>query len=285
MIRFALEDDLPALKALWQEAFEADAREAEFYFRHRHRQENMLVALSGRQVAGMLSMLPLDLNANGLVLPARYVFAVATFKAFRGQGISTGLLKAVHAHMRKTGAAASVLVPATPGLFDFYGKRGYETLFYLDSLRLSPSDMEKAPSGARITPLSAPQYLRLRNQAFSRSALYARWNQEALSFIIDGLNEPGAGGALHIETPQGEAGCLYERRDGGVRVTELALGDMPWQSALAALHQRLNAPAYTLRMPRGSLPGADQLPFGMIHWFAGPPALSGEAPYLSLAKD
>lgn len=283
MIRFSRDSDLPALHALWQEAFEADAKEAEYYFSHRLRREHTLVALDGGRLAGMLSMLPVILMASRQSYPARYVFAVATFKQFRGHGISSQLLKTAHHHMAASGDAASLLVPALPSLFDFYTKRGYETHFFIDSLQIAPEDILPPSPGARLGPCGAEDYLRLRDKAFEGSGLYVRWDLEALRFFINSLSD--AGGALRITAPQGEAACLYERRDEGIRITELALLGLHWQDAMAAIHGHLNAPAYTLRMPKGTLPGARIQPFGMIRWLTQPPETRGQAPYLSIAKD
>lgn len=285
MIRFARDADLPALRALWQEAFEAEPAEAAHYFRHRHRHENLLLETIGDEVAGMLSMLPITLAGQKVNLPARYVFAVATFKKFRGLGVSTRLLTAAHEHMEQEGATAAVLVPATPSLFDYYKKRGYEALFRLDSLHLLPNYIPPPAEGLTVRPCGAMDYLRIRDAAFSSSGLFARWDEEAIRYMLDALDELEEGGALRLQGPQGEACCLYEYREGGVRLTELALLGLAWQDALSLIHQQLNAPSYTLRMPAGSLPGADTQPFGMIHWFLKPPLLSGSAPYLSLAKD
>ena len=187
--------------------------------------------------------------------------------------------------MRADGVLASLLVPATPPLFDFYGKRGYETRFFIDSLSLFPQDLPPAPPEARVTPCEAQDYLRLRDQAFSGSALYARWDMEAIRFAIRSLKDAGSGGALRVSTPQGQAVCLYEKREEGFRITELALLNLSWKTAMAAMHQRLNAPAYTLHMPKGSLPKAQTLPFGMIRWLGPVPQTQGSAPYLSIAKD
>ncbi|MDD4134401.1 MAG: GNAT family N-acetyltransferase [Eubacteriales bacterium] len=283
MIRFSQDSDLPALYALWQEAFEADAREAEYFFSRRLRREYTLVALDEGRVLGMLSMLPISLVVSGKSYPARYVFAVATLRQFRGQGLSSQLLDAAHQHMTVSGEAASVLVPARPSLFDFYGKRGYETRFFIDSLNISSREIPVHPPAAQLASIGAEDYLRLRDGAFGQSSLYVRWDLEALRFFISSLF--GAGGALRIVTPQGEAACLYELRDGGARVTELALHGLGWQDAMAAIHGYLGAPAYTLRMPAGTLPGAPTQPFGMIRWLAPAPEMQGGAPYLSIAKD
>ena len=108
MIRFAQEADLPALLQLWQEAFgDGSGEEASYYFARRHQPQHMLVALEKGRVAGMLTMLPSRAGRPRQLISRRYILAVATLKAFRGQGISTRLLEAAHSHMRQTGAAAS----------------------------------------------------------------------------------------------------------------------------------------------------------------------------------
>ncbi len=284
MIRFAQDGDLKALSPLWQEAFEADAQEADHYFRHRHLHENMLVALEDGEVAGMLTMLPADLVTARAVLPIRYVFAVATFKAFRRRGVSTRLLNAAHSQMKQAGIAASVLVPATPSLFGFYEKRGYAPYFYIDSLRVDAGDIAPPDAAIRIAPCEADAYLALRDAALSAHTPYVRWDEDALRYMIAGFRLED-GGALRMANEGGQAACLYERRDGGIRITELLLSGLSPESALSALHGYLHSKHYVLRTPAGTLESADTLSFGMVKWFVPPPQTQGSIPYISLAKD
>ena len=79
-------------------------------------------------IAGMLTMLPAQLQTHRGNLSCRYVYAVATLQSFRRRGISTGLLDAAHAWMRQHGIAASVLAPADRDLINFYQKRGYQVV-------------------------------------------------------------------------------------------------------------------------------------------------------------
>lgn len=284
MIRFAEAGDLSALSLLWQEAFDADEQEAAYYFKHRHVNENMLVALENGRLAGMLTMLPARLITATGALPVEYVFAVATFKAFRGQGISTRLLEKAHRHMEQKGAAASVLVPATPSLFNFYEKRGYAPYFYLDSLPVDAKDIPSPESDTVITPCEADCYLALRDAALSSHTPYVRWDKDALRYIISGFRAEG-GGALRLTARRGNAACLYEMRDGGIRITELVLNGLSQSAALSALHSRLRGSRYLLRAPAGTLENAALQPFGMVRWFVSPPETQGNIPYLSLAKD
>ncbi len=283
MIRFATPGDHMKLKSLWQDIF-GDSREAvEDYFARRHHDGNMLVEAQGDDIAGMLSMLPLRLTSPGQSFPARYIYAVATDVKYRNQGISTRLLDYAHAYMQSRGEAAAVLVPASPSLFDFYGKRGYQTAFLLDIIRFNAGDLPPCPKDGRFSPCSPGAYARLRDRAFLSSRLYACWDEKAVAYAVWALGPEG--GVTRLFAGSGEGCAAWEWREGTVLVRELALVNMDVPAALAVLHQALKAPAYQVRLPASSLPGANTLPFGMIRWLNPEPALLGEPPYLSLALD
>lgn len=270
--------------SLWQEAFGDSREETAFYFRSRHRDENMLVMETDGGITGMLSMLPLTLTAPGQRFPARYVFAVATKKERRGQGISTELLGAAHERMREEGAAASLLVPADEGLFTFYGRRGYQTAFYVRELQMTGSDIDAQALHGEVLDCTPGDYSRLRAAAFSGSQLFASWDEEALAFVIKSAQASG-GGVLLLKSGRGEAAAVCERRDGFLRVSELALCGMSWQEAMALVRRRFKAERYELRLPPGTVPDGSPRPFGMIRWLIQPPDLQGAPPYLALAKD
>ncbi len=284
MIRAARDGDLPGLIGLWQEAFGDTHEETLFYFRGRHRAEHMLVAEREGAVAGMLTMLPVALVFGGRALPGRYLFGLAAAQRFRGQGIGTALLAAAHERMRAGGDAAAVLVPSDPGLFSYYRKRGYRTLFWQDRLSLPAGNLPPPDAAGACAPLGAQAYFRLRESAFQKSGLFVRWDEEALAFILNSASASG-GAALRLELGDARAGAVCEARDGGVRVTELALHGMGPMDAMALVHRRLGARAYELRAPQGTLPGAMSVPFGMIRAFRRLPALKGGPPWLNLAKD
>ncbi len=284
MIRFAKAGDHPRLKALWAQIFGDTADAVDTYFSLRHSDENMLVDERENTIAGMLSMLPVTLlSGGGLTMKARYIYAVATHPDFRGLGISTALLDAAHEHMKGLGEAAALLVPASPSLFDFYGKRGYTTAFALNVTTLHASSLPPFPASGEYGACSAAEYTLIRDQAFSQSRLYVRWEESAVSYAVSTLAQNG--GVIKLSWASGRGCAAWERMEDGILIRELALveGDMP--TALSILHQALNAGPYTVRMMEGTLPGADTKPFGMIHWLIPEPSLEGAAPYLSLALD
>lgn len=59
-----------------------------------------------------------------------YIYAVATAKEFRGQGICHALMKYTHEHLKMHGYAGAILSPAEESLFSFYEKMGYRTCAY-----------------------------------------------------------------------------------------------------------------------------------------------------------
>ena len=56
-----------------------------------------------------------------------YIYAVATAKEFRGQGLCHSLMEHTHSHLKEQGYAGTILSPAEKTLFDFYEKMGYQT--------------------------------------------------------------------------------------------------------------------------------------------------------------
>jgi len=284
MIRQPRDSDLPELISLWQEAFGDAEEEAAFYFRLRHRHGNMLVMEKEGRIAGMLSMLPVTLTAKSFCIPGRYVFAVATKKENRGQGISTALLDAAHEAMRREGTAVSLLVPADDGLYAFYRKRGYQTAFYLHEIILSAEEISPSPATGEVSLCGADEYFRIRSAAFTSSKLFAQWDRDALEFVRRSAEASG-GALLRLRAGNAEAAAVCEVREGIVRVSELALDGFIWRDAMALIHRHFKAERYILRLPEGML-GRDSLrPFGMIRWLREPPQMEGSPPWLALAKD
>lgn len=285
MIRLSRPEDLPLLKALWMEAFPDSPEATDFYFAKRNRYDNLLLDEQDGHLRGMLSMLPIELVSGGRAYPARYFFAIATDLRFRGQGISTALIREAEEITRRRGEVASLLVPAGEDLFRFYGKRGYETVFSYDLLRLTPDMLPPCPADARLLSVDAAAWTRLRDEAFGQSWLFARWDTEALDYVVQAAAAWEAP-MLRFEAPGGE-GMAYCEWDGDTLVVkDLALRGLDAHTACAILHRELHAQAYALRLPQGAVPGgATPVPFGMINWLNPFEMQPGSAPYLSLGKD
>lgn len=94
-----------------------------------------------------------------------YIYAVATQKASRGQGLCSRLMEDTHTVLSQTGYAGALLVPGSEGLFRFYEKMGYKVCTYRDRFAVTAADTPAAVQAltpdafaakrARMLPASA----------------------------------------------------------------------------------------------------------------------------------
>lgn len=114
----ALEEQL---KELWQEAF-GDPREyVDLFFRVAYSPRRCRVVLEEGRVLGAVYWL--DCSCRGRKLA--YIYALAVRSHCRGRGIGSAALDDVQGLLEQLGYAATVLVPGSQTLRDYYEKRGY----------------------------------------------------------------------------------------------------------------------------------------------------------------
>lgn len=118
------------LRRLWKEAFGdsdefLDAFAATAYAPERCR----TLTADGNLVAALYW---LDCEYSGKKIA--YIYAVATAKAYRGQGLCHQLMNRTHAALREQGYAGAILVPGSKALFDLYKGMGYVTCSYMRTI-------------------------------------------------------------------------------------------------------------------------------------------------------
>ncbi|MBO5305197.1 MAG: GNAT family N-acetyltransferase [Clostridia bacterium] len=112
---------IPALRALWQEAF-GDSEEfldlfEETAFSH---DRARCVTVDGAIAAALYWF---DCECRGERMA--YLYAIATAKAHRGKGLCSALMEDTHRHLNALGYAGTILVPSGQQLFAFYQRLGY----------------------------------------------------------------------------------------------------------------------------------------------------------------
>lgn len=114
-------EQIPALWALWQEAFGDDEPFLSAFERAAFSLERCRCVSIDGEVAAALYWF--DCLCDGV--PMAYLYAIATAKAHRGRGLCAALMADTHAHLAARGYAAALLVPSEPSLFGFYARMGY----------------------------------------------------------------------------------------------------------------------------------------------------------------
>ncbi|MBQ2757354.1 MAG: GNAT family N-acetyltransferase [Clostridia bacterium] len=183
----------------------------------------------------MLFSIPYDIVTENGITDARYMYAVATDPACRGQGLATKLLRTVIAE-----GLPVFLRPSAPSLFDFYRAVGL--------VPVSPVKTERGMAGGAgvalpLTALSPSAYLAAR-----RAYLQPPFAAPTEAFLSLGYL---GGGALEMA---GQFVTFYELRGREVLFKEW-LGATHFAPRVAAF---LGADTYELRTPC-----AEGTPFGV----------------------
>lgn len=110
------------LKILWQEAFDDPDDFTDLFFNKIYSPARCHCILD--QGAPASALYWFDCYVSGRKLA--YVYAVATLKSHRGQGLAQKLIHETHEILRQQNYAGVILVPAGEKLFAFYKNLGYE---------------------------------------------------------------------------------------------------------------------------------------------------------------
>ncbi len=146
-MRIATPNDRPDIAALWQEAF-GDSEAAVSAFFDAFPACISYVSEENGTIVSMVHALSQTLSPD---IPTAYIYAVATLKAHRRQGLCRRLMAFAEQDLRSKGFACTVLTPGEPELFAFYQNIGYRADFTRNRTAF--------PGG---TPISLPEYARLR---------------------------------------------------------------------------------------------------------------------------
>ncbi len=117
-------EHIPQLRSLWQQAFGDTDAFLDKFFSAGFAPERCRCVMDRGQVAAALYWF----NCQWGGRPLAYIYAVATGKAFRGQGLCRRLMADTHEHLKDKGYAGAILVPGDPGLRRMYRNMGYEDM-------------------------------------------------------------------------------------------------------------------------------------------------------------
>lgn len=128
MILYAKKEDSNAIKELFNECFPEDLAFNEWFFENAFDYKNTIVYKAENKIVAMLQALPYRLFDLGNV---SYIYGACTKKEYRNRGLMNELINFSFEEDKKNNKLASILIPASESLFDFYGRFGYEKSFYI----------------------------------------------------------------------------------------------------------------------------------------------------------
>ena len=129
--KYSTEENIPALKRLWKQAFGDTDRLIDDFFATAYAPERCLCGFEDGKLVAMLYWMDHTWREHKIA----YLYAVATDKDYRGQGICTKLLDRAAARLKKQGYYGIMLIPEDADLMRFYQKRRYKvatTLCHFD---------------------------------------------------------------------------------------------------------------------------------------------------------
>jgi len=123
------ECDYPQAFEIWRACFEDDEGYFRFFWETGFPLCRGLAYEEGGRAVSMLFLLPGALGYKKSLLPAEYVYAVATLPAYRGKGYASELTRRAAGLAKGEGACALCLRPGDEGLYGYYVKLGFVKAF------------------------------------------------------------------------------------------------------------------------------------------------------------
>ncbi len=163
---------IPKLWGLWREAF-GDTEEflTAFYKSAFHVNRCRCVTIKEEIVA---SLYWFDCIYKDKKIA--YLYAVATAKAYRGQGICKSLISDTHSYLSGHGYEGVVLVPGNRELFKFYEGMGYQTCSHMKEICCTAEG-----KGIEVRRVNQAEYARLRRQMLPEGGVVQE--KENLDFL------------------------------------------------------------------------------------------------------
>lgn len=155
---------LPSLRLLWQEAFGDTENFIDSFFSTAFCTDRCRCITADNHAVAALYWFDCLYKDK----PIAYIYAVATAKAFRGQGICHKLMEDTHRHLASLGYEGAILVPGSPHLFHFYEDMGYQTCCHISKIRVAAAGTKKEIG---IRPVGKEEFAMLRRQFLPEGAV------------------------------------------------------------------------------------------------------------------
>ncbi len=244
-IDFLTEKDFNDLKVVWRMTFQDSDDVTQTFL------DNMFapgMAICSREAGIVVSavfLVPCQLIINSRCHDAYYIYAAATHPSHRNKGHMTEILKYTKMIAAQRGIDYIVLSPATDGLFDFYGKRGFWVAFYKKVVRFTREQLQELSTEPDLLNAYKLDMFKIRQQCLGYGD-FINWDEKTLKYGM--LAHDKAQGAMAF-TSDGYA--MYDIGKNTVYVKELCTLTNP-SDLYSMLLLVDDADKFTLNLPVNS---------------------------------
>ena len=232
-MRYSAEDDVNSLKELYLESFDEKPEAVELYFNKIFKPENCYTAFDGGELIAMVHMLPTMINGR----QARYLYAAATKREFRGLGIMDGLIKAA---LSVYSPEVCVTLPASKSLYDYYKRFDFKPL-EVNIAEFSRQELEAMAESFEEQELAVENYCGIRSRVLKDNFLF--WNNNHINFAFD---YNALYGAEIIKSNFGYA-VAYEE-NGVCEVSEFICADENSPFLISLILSKFNSEKFRIRL-------------------------------------
>lgn len=241
---------LPALRVLWKEAFGDSEAFLDAFWQTAFAMERCRCVTVGDTVASALYWFDCSYSEGRVA----YLYAIATARSHRHQGLCRALMEETHRHLKALGYGVAVLVPGSRELFDFYQKIGYQFCS-----RISEFSCIASSESAELRAIGISEYAKLRRRFLPKDGIVQE--NENLEFLQTQAAFYAADGFL-----------LAARQEKGILYGTELLGDT---AAAPAIVRTLGCSEGRFRIPGTDMPFA--MCFPLTDGVLTPPAYFGLA--------
>ncbi|MBQ8502377.1 MAG: GNAT family N-acetyltransferase [Bacteroides sp.] len=117
------------VKELWKSCFNDSEEFTDMYFRLRYRDDINMILQKGDELIAAMQLLPYPMTFCGNEVSSAYISGACTHPKYRNRGYMSVLLQQALTRIQQEGTLFSILIPAESGLFGFYARYGYASIF------------------------------------------------------------------------------------------------------------------------------------------------------------
>ena len=205
-----------AYKDLYLKCFTDDTeQDAEFLFETVLKKAERVCEYENGTPIAMLFLMDCRVQTKTESLPFYYLYADCTHPDHRGKGLMSKLLEKAKQKSLADGKMGIFLKPATPSLFDFYAKSGFEPFFKYTKISCSAkqflSNIEIKKAIAPITQMTLKEWQMRRYEPLGLlTDIYADFEGDLFYSAAAGCTAVFAGGAAIVYELRGDTLLVKE---------------------------------------------------------------------------